>query len=197
MPRLGSKISGIPLDENGPVRLTIAEQPAEPRPLELVYHPRQYVLGMGCERGASAGEAVQLAEAVIADAGIARGAVAAVASIDLKADETALHAVADHLRVPVRFFDAVRLEQEATRLTNPSDIVFAEVGCHGVAEGAALASVGADGVLVCGNVNLRGLPPRWPVQIRRWSHCRVGRGVAWGSSALVQAKPNGARPRPA
>jgi cobalamin biosynthesis protein CbiG len=25
---------------------------------------------------------------------------------------------------------------------NPSDIVFAEVGCHGVAEGAALAAVG-------------------------------------------------------
>jgi len=50
--------------------------------------------------------------------------------------------------VPARFFDAATLETETPRLQNPSDIVFAEVGCHGVAEGAALAAVGAAGDLM-------------------------------------------------
>jgi cobalt-precorrin 5A hydrolase/precorrin-3B C17-methyltransferase len=71
-----------------------------------------------------------------------------VASIDVKADETAVHHVAKHFGCPVRFFDAATLEAETPRLKNPSDIVFAEVGCHGVAEGAALAAVGASGELI-------------------------------------------------
>ena len=46
------------------------------------------------------------------------------------------------------FYPAERLEAETSRLKNPSEIVFAEVGCHGVAEGAALAAVGKDGTLL-------------------------------------------------
>ena len=69
-------------------------------------------------------------------------------SLDLKADEDAVLALADHLGVPARFFDAATLEAEAPRLANPSDVVFAEVGCHGVAEGAALAAAGPEAQLV-------------------------------------------------
>ncbi|HEY0834297.1 MAG TPA: precorrin-3B C(17)-methyltransferase, partial [Azospirillum sp.] len=71
-----------------------------------------------------------------------------VASLDLKADEPAVHAAAAALHAPARFFDAARLEQEAPRLATPSDTVFREVGCHGVAEGAALAAAGPDAQLV-------------------------------------------------
>jgi cobalt-precorrin 5A hydrolase/precorrin-3B C17-methyltransferase len=78
---------------------------------------------------------------------LAMGAVAGVVSIDLKSDEPAILNMAESLNVPFRCFDAATLEQERPRLHNPSDIVFAEVGCHGVAEGAALAAVGADGIL--------------------------------------------------
>ena len=46
---------------------------------------------------------------------------------------------------PARFFDAVTLEAQTPHLQNPSEIVFKEVGCHGVAEGAALAAVAASG----------------------------------------------------
>ena len=59
-----------------------------------------------------------------------------------------MHHVARHFGCPARFFDATTLEAETPRLKNPSDIVFAEVGCHGVAEGAALAAVGSSGELV-------------------------------------------------
>ena len=49
-------------------------------------------------------------------------------------------ALAERLPVPARFVDAAALEAETPRLANPSAVVFREVGCHGVAEAAALAA---------------------------------------------------------
>lgn len=114
----------------------------------LVLHPPVLALGVGCERGCDADELIQLARATLTEAGLAEGAVALVASVDLKADEAAVHALAAALGVPARFFSAAELEAETPRLENPSDVVFAEVGCHGVAEGAALAAAGAEGGLI-------------------------------------------------
>ncbi len=114
---------------------------------ELLLHPSTLVVGIGCERGAAADEIFALVGRSLSGAGLARASVACVASIDLKADEPAIHAAADALGVPARFFDAGALEAERARLATPSDDVFAEVGCHGVAEGAALAAAGANGTL--------------------------------------------------
>ncbi|MEK9752425.1 MAG: precorrin-3B C(17)-methyltransferase [Rhodospirillaceae bacterium] len=113
----------------------------------LVLQPPVLALGVGCERGCTADELIELARATLAGAGLAEGAVAAVVSIDVKADEAAVHALAAALGVPARFFTAAQLEAETPRLANPSDVVFAEVGCHGVAEGAALAAAGPAGEL--------------------------------------------------
>jgi cobalt-precorrin 5A hydrolase / precorrin-3B C17-methyltransferase len=140
--------SRLPIDAGGAVTLTVTDAATIPGPSELIYHPATLVLGMGCERGASAAEAIALAEDALSSAGLAPESLAAVASLDLKADETAIHAVAAHFGVPARFYDATTLEAEVERLENPSDIVFAEVGCHGVAEGAALAAVGPEGALI-------------------------------------------------
>ncbi|MDA0704804.1 MAG: cobalamin biosynthesis protein, partial [Proteobacteria bacterium] len=114
----------------------------------LLYHPPTLVLGVGCERGAAPEELAELAARAIGDSGLARGSVALVASIDLKSDEAAVHALADAVGVPARFFDAASLERETPRLATPSDVVFRETGCHGVAEGAALAAAGPDGALI-------------------------------------------------
>ncbi|MDO9418685.1 precorrin-3B C(17)-methyltransferase [Pararhizobium sp.] len=148
--------SQLPFAEDGLVHLTVTDQATAASPLELVYHPATLVLGMGCERHASTEEAIALAEQALSESGFARDSIACVASIDLKADETAIHAVARHLDVPARFFTAGSLEAETPRLQNPSDIVFAEVGCHGVAEGAALAGVGAEGALVFPKIKSKG-----------------------------------------
>jgi cobalt-precorrin 5A hydrolase/precorrin-3B C17-methyltransferase len=91
---------------------------------------------------------IELVRRTLAAHDLAEGAIACVASIDLKADEPAVHAVAATLGVPARFLTAAELEAEAPRLANPSEVVFHEVGCHGVAEGAALAAAGADATLV-------------------------------------------------
>jgi cobalt-precorrin 5A hydrolase/precorrin-3B C17-methyltransferase len=115
---------------------------------DLVYHPATLALGIGCERLTESDEVARLVERCLSEANLAPQSVACVGSIALKAAEPAVHAVAVQLGVPARFFSAETLERETPRLTAPSDIVFAETGCHGVAEGAALAAIGARGVLV-------------------------------------------------
>lgn len=114
----------------------------------LVLHPQSLAVGIGCERGTGLDEIRAHFNRVMTEANLAKQSVACIVSIDLKADEEAILALADELNVPARFFDAETLETEAPRLQNPSDVVFAEVGCHGVAEGAALAAVGAAGELI-------------------------------------------------
>ncbi len=128
----------------GAVNLVVSEAPVEGNAKTLVYHPQTYVVGVGCARNADAEELWSLVTTTLQNAGIAQGAVACVATIDLKGDEPAMNIVAKRLGVPLRLFTAEELE--AQKVANPSEIVFAEVGCHGVSEGAALAA--SDGKLV-------------------------------------------------
>lgn len=148
--------SRLPFQQEARVTLTVTDQQKTSGELELVYHPKTLVLGMGCERHAKPEVAIALAEEALVKSGFAKESLAAICSIDLKSDETAIHAVAAHFGVPARFFSAATLEAEAPRLKNPSDVVFAEVGCHGVAEGAALAAVGASGELVVEKIKSKG-----------------------------------------
>ena len=140
--------SGAEFTVDAPLSVVVTDRAHDDPGSDLVLHPPVLALGVGCERGTAAAELIGLAEKTLADAGLAPEAVACVASLDLKADEDAVLALAAHLGVPARFFTAVELEAEAARLANPSDVVFREVGCHGVAEGAALAAAGEAGELV-------------------------------------------------
>jgi cobalt-precorrin 5A hydrolase/precorrin-3B C17-methyltransferase len=140
-------LSDLPLRAESRHRITVTER-AGGSGDGLVLHPATVVLGVGCERLAPAEELVRLAEGALEEAGISPLSLACIASIDLKAAEPAIHALARHFGRPARFFDAARLEAEAPRLVTPSELVFRETGCHGVAEGAALAAVGAAGRLL-------------------------------------------------
>lgn len=110
--------------------------------------PRNIAIGLGCERKADESEIWTLVEAALAEAKVAPELVACIASIASKAGEPALHAIARRLDVPLEVFPAARLEQETPRLKTPSELVFRETGCHGVAEGAALAAAGEEGALI-------------------------------------------------
>jgi cobalt-precorrin 5A hydrolase / precorrin-3B C17-methyltransferase len=114
----------------------------------LVFHPPVLTLGVGCARGCSTEEMVNLVDASLAAHALSPDAVAAVVSLELKMDEPAIHDLAARLGVPARFFGAAALLAETPRLATPSEAVFRETGCYGVAEGAALAAVGRAGVLV-------------------------------------------------
>jgi cobalt-precorrin 5A hydrolase/precorrin-3B C17-methyltransferase len=140
--------SDLPFADDGKLTIRITEQQAAGSDSELVFHPQVLALGVGCERNADPQELLDLVQRTLAEQGLAAGAVAAVVSIDVKADEPAVHALARALDVPARFFPAHVLEEQTPRLATPSDLVFREVGCHGVCEGASLAAAGSAGQLI-------------------------------------------------
>ncbi|MGO4724464.1 MULTISPECIES: precorrin-3B C(17)-methyltransferase [unclassified Inquilinus] len=140
--------AGLPLNPTARKGIVadIRALPADPD--RLVFHPAVLAVGVGCERGAEAAEIEALIRDTLAEAGLALGAVAALVSVDLKADEAGLQAAAQALGLPLRVFDPATLEAETPRLANPSEVVFREIGCHGVAEAAALAAAGPGGRLI-------------------------------------------------
>jgi cobalt-precorrin 5A hydrolase/precorrin-3B C17-methyltransferase len=140
-------LAAMPTDTEGTRVVRITDRSNRLASDELVLHPPSLALGVGCERDCEPGELIGLVDETLARHGLARESVALVASIDVKMDEPAVHALAAHLGRPARFFDAARLEAETPRLENPSPVVFREVGTHGVAEAAALAACGPRGTL--------------------------------------------------
>lgn len=100
------------------------------------------VLGVGFESGADADELIALATSILD--GQKPDVIATLAH---KIGAPQLAALMLHFSAPVQYFSAARLEQETPRLKNPSELVFKAVGCHGVAEAAALATAGQVGWL--------------------------------------------------
>lgn len=109
-----------------------------------------YALGLGCERGCAPSELLALVEQVVNGVIKDHLQLIGVFTIDQRSDEPAAGHVAASLGVPLQTFDAATLEVMTPRLLNPSAHVFALVGCHGVAEAAALAGAGPGSRLVVG-----------------------------------------------
>lgn len=114
------------------------------------------VIGIGVTEAASAREAVMLVERVLSGT-LGEARPLAIATIFGRAEHLAVQAVAGYLGVPVVVFDAARLERETPRLMNPSDSLFERIGCHGVAEAAALAAAGAAATLLVGKTKEGGV----------------------------------------
>ncbi|MDA8232067.1 MAG: precorrin-3B C(17)-methyltransferase [Magnetospirillum sp.] len=138
----------VPFAADAEASMRVTDRAVAAEDTELVLHPPVLALGVGCERGTPADALDTLVRDTLAAEALSPGAVACVASLDLKADEAAVHALAAGLGVPARFFTPEELERETPRLQNPSDIVFRETGCHGVAEGASLAAAGPKAALI-------------------------------------------------
>jgi cobalt-precorrin 5A hydrolase / precorrin-3B C17-methyltransferase len=122
----------------------------------LIFHPPVLAIGIGCERDCPVDEIAALATETLQSAGLAPAAVAAVVSVDLKTGEPGIHALADRLSVPARFFSAERLLEETPRLSERSEAAFRATGCWGVAEGAALAAAGPYAELIVPKRKSRG-----------------------------------------
>ena len=135
--------AGYPVSSSGAVRVLVTEHRTKVE-RGIVYHPRTLVAGVGCERGADAEEVIALVDFALSKENLAPESLAALASIDIKADEPALLAAARHFNVPLRLFSAAELAQERYRLKQPSDYVEDTVGTPSVAEASALKA----GVLV-------------------------------------------------
>lgn len=147
--------SALPLADDAALEIHISEHRVQGSDTVLVYHPARLTVGVGCERGIDGDELCKLATKALDAQNLARASVAGVFSIDLKSDEAAVHSLGELLGVPVRFLDAATLEAQTPRLANPSEQVFEAVGCHGVAEGAALAAAGPDSELLVAKLKSR------------------------------------------
>ena len=139
---------GWPLPEflagaaTGPARVVVSDRELAPEPGVVVLHPPSLVAGVGAARGAPrAVVAVLLAQALRAG-GLARAALAEVATIDVKANEPGIAG----LGLPVRTFAAADLDR--VRVPTPSAVVRDAVGTASVAEAAALLAAGAGAELV-------------------------------------------------
>jgi len=105
-------------------------------------------VGIGCDSQASVGEMRVLLQDCLAEAVIDLSQLRCLATVALKADEPGLLSLAAELRLSLRSFSVAELEAETPRLASPSAAVFRAIGCHGVAEAAALAAVGPAGRLL-------------------------------------------------
>jgi len=97
------------------------------------------VAGVGCNRGCPLEPLLALLDQTLVSHGLRRSDLRALASIELKRDEAAIHQLAEELDLPIAFYPAPVLNQYAARLSRKSEVVFRETGCYGVAEAAALA----------------------------------------------------------
>ena len=103
---------------------------------------RPIAIGLGCDRGTPAATLVWALVEALCSCGAALADVAAVASIDLKADEPALRQLAEKRGWTIRFHPAAELAR--VDVPNPSATVRRHTGTPSVSEAAALLAAGAD-----------------------------------------------------
>ena len=124
-------------EEMEPPLIFISDRLSEvPRPA-AVYRPPSLVAGVGCSRGAGAGEILELLRAALRDGGLSEASLCSMASVEAKRGEEGLLGAAEELGVPVRFFPAGELARQPA--PNPSRAVERAVGTPSVAEAAVLA----------------------------------------------------------
>jgi cobalt-precorrin 5A hydrolase / precorrin-3B C17-methyltransferase len=115
----------------------------------VYYRPPSLIVGVGSARGVSAREVGTLIDEALAAESLHPMSVRCVATVDLKADEEGILAVARERGWEVVTYPAGVLS--TVEVPNPSDVVRAEVGTPSVAEAAALhaaRSYGRSGELV-------------------------------------------------
>jgi len=98
-------------------------------------------LGLGCDRGTPAATIAQAVAGALAACGASLADIAAVASIDLKADEAGLLEFVRQNGWAIRFYPAAELA--AIPVPNPSETVRKYTGTASVSEAAALIVAGA------------------------------------------------------
>ncbi len=103
---------------------------------KVQWHPRVLWVGVGCERGTSQKLIATGIKQIFRAHHLAEGAIAGIATINIKADEIGLVEFCQERNLPLRTFSAELLN--SVEVPNPSNIVAAEVGTSSVAEAAAI-----------------------------------------------------------
>ena len=107
-------------------------------------HPQHLWVGIGCKRGTSQQLIATAIQQVCRENQLAEGAIAGIATIDLKADEIGLVELCRDRNWPLKTFSADVLR---FAVPNPSAVVEAGVGTPSVAEASALFAAASAGGL--------------------------------------------------
>jgi cobalt-precorrin 5A hydrolase / precorrin-3B C17-methyltransferase len=103
---------------------------------QVQWHPRVLWVGIGCERGTSR-ELIETAIRQVCHRNhLAEGAIAGIATIDIKANEVGIVELCRERNWPLQTFSSEMLR--SVNVPNPSTVVDKEVGTPSVAEAAAL-----------------------------------------------------------
>jgi cobalt-precorrin 5A hydrolase len=103
----------------------------------LILHPRNLVLGIGCNRGTTADEIDGFVAAHLKRIFVSLKSVRCIASAAAKRDEAGLIAYAVRYDIPLAFYESEELNRVACP-SPPSEHARAAIGAIGVAEPAAL-----------------------------------------------------------
>jgi len=107
----------------------------------VLYRPPVLVMGLGCKRGVPGTELREALETTLIEANLALEAAAALATVDLKADEPGLQDLARQLDLPLRLVESARLSVLEPAQFSPS-AAQAKFDLPGVAEPCALLVAG-------------------------------------------------------
>ncbi|MGD9304717.1 MAG: cobalt-precorrin 5A hydrolase [Desulfobacterales bacterium] len=112
----------------------------------LVLRPPTLIAGMGCNRNTPMEEMKHLLETVLAQFHLSAASLCGLASINLKADEPGLLALAESLGLALHFYTKEELNQ-VKDIINPSSMVEKHIGVKSVCEAAAIMAT-QNGALV-------------------------------------------------
>ena len=134
--------------EGGAVGVAVTcENVPVPFPVTLMLRPRVLVLGAGCRREISPAEFESSAIDFLKGAGVSPLSLKALATIDIKRDESAMMIFAQRHNIPLVTFTASELNALAGNFT-ASETVRRFTGTDNVCERACVLSAGEGGVLM-------------------------------------------------
>jgi cobalt-precorrin 5A hydrolase len=121
-------------------------QRAELGPKQLLLNPPCLSAGIGCNRGTSYAEILELVEETFEEHGLALKSLTGIASIEQKSDEQGLLEAAKELNLKLNFYSAWELKEIKT--PSPSEVVHSYMGVHSVCEAAACRLAGSKHLVV-------------------------------------------------
>ncbi len=128
------------------VLITDREEAFDPQIPQVLWHPRVLWVGMGCERGTPQTVIEQALHATLHQYSLASGAIAGLATIELKADEAGILDLAAEQNYPLKIYSAAELNP--VNVPTPSAVVAQAVGTASVAEASALKAADSSELLV-------------------------------------------------
>ena len=114
---------------------------------QLILHPKKYILGVGCKKGTDSAKLEDYLQSILEQQGISIEEIAALASIDVKMDETCLLRFSEKHRIPFKTYSAQELQTVPGEF-HSSAFVKNTVGVDNVCERSAICAAGDGGRLM-------------------------------------------------